>query len=148
MYPKGTYDLQKYNAKNPLFNGKNPIRHYLQTHINVNKIITCPLTFGGKNQLISFNIRNVKINNQHIQLTGNKTTIKDIKIIIPIKYRDFRVQWYNLTITSFGLMFINDCYGRKKEVVHFYTDVTDDRHDTGYVDITKDSNGKLHYNFP
>lgn len=148
MYPKGTYDLQKYNAKNPLFNGKNPIRHYLQTHINVNKIITCPLTFGGKSQLISFNIRNVKINNQHIQLTGNKTTIKDIKIIIPIKYRDFRVQWYNLTITSFGLMFINDCYGQKKEVVHFYTDVTDDRHDTGYVDITKDSNGKLHYNFP
>ena len=148
MYPKGTYDLQKYNAKNPLFNGKNPIRHYLQTHINVNKIITCPLTFGGKSQLISFNIRNVKINNQHIQLTGNNTTIKDIKIIIPIKYRDFRVQWYNLTITSFGLMFINDCYGRKKEVVHFYTDVTDDRHDTGYVDITKDSNGKLHYNFP
>lgn len=148
MYPKGTYDLQKYNAKNPLFNGKNPIRHYLQTHINVNKIITCPLTFGGKSQLISFNIRNVKINNQHIQLTGNKATIKDIKIIIPIKYRDFRVQWYNLTITSFGLMFINDCYGRKKEVVHFYTDVTDDRHDTGYVDITKDSNGKLYYNFP
>lgn len=148
MYPKGTYDLQKYNAKNPLFNGKNPIRHYLQTHINVNKIITCPLTFGGKSQLISFNIRNVKINNQHIQLTGNKTTIKDIKIIIPIKYRDFRVQWYNLTITSFGLMFINDCYGQKKEVVHFYTDVTDDRHDTGYVDITKDSNGKLYYNFP
>ena len=148
MYPKGTYDLQKYNAKNPLFNGKNPIRHYLQTHINVNKIITCPLTFGGKSQLISFNIRNVKINNQHIQLTDNKTTIKDIKIIIPIKYRDFRVQWYNLTITSFGLMFINDCYGQKKEKVYFYTDVTDDRHDTGYVDITKDSNGKLHYNFP
>ena len=148
MYPKGTYDLQKYNAKNPLFNGKNPIRRYLQTHINVNKIITCPLTFGGKGQLISFNIRNVKINNQHIQLTGNKTTIKDIKIIIPIKYRDFQVQWYNLTITSFGLMFINDCYGTKKESVHFYTDVTDDRHDTGYVDITKDSNGKLHYNFP
>ena len=148
MYPKGTYDLQKYNAKNPLFNGKNPIRRYLQTHINVNKIITCPLTFGGKGQLISFNIRNVKINNQHIQLTGNKTTIKDIKIIIPIKYRDFQVQWYNLTITSFGLMFINDCYGTKKESVYFYTDVTDDRHDTGYVDITKDSNGKLHYNFP
>ena len=148
MYPKGTYDLQKYNAKNPLFNGKNPIRHYLQTHINVNKIITCPLTFGGKRQLISFNIRNVKINNQHIQLTGNKTTIKDVKIIIPIKYRDFQVQWYNLTITSFGLMFINDCYGTKKETVYFYTDVTDDRHDTGYVDITKDSNGKLHYSFP
>lgn len=148
MYPKGTYDLQKYTAKNPLFNGKNPIRHYLQTHINVNKIITCPLTFGGKRQLISFNIRNVKINNQHIQLTGNKTTIKDIKIIIPIKYRDFQVQWYNLTITSFGLMFINDCYGTKKETVYFYTDVTDDRHDTGYVDITKDSNGKLHYSFP
>ena len=148
MYPKGTYDLQKYNAKNPLFNGKNPIRRYLQTHINVNKIITCPLTFGGKGQLISFNIRNVKINNQHIQLTGNKTTIKDIKIIIPIKYRDFQVQWYNLTITSFGLMFINDCYGTKKESVYFYTDVTDDRHDTGYVDITKDSNGKLHSNFP
>ena len=45
-------------------------------------------------------------------------------------------------------MFINDCYGTKKEPVYFYTDVTDDRHDTGYVDITKDSNGKLHYNFP
>ena len=73
---------------------------------------------------------------------------KKLKIIIPIKYRDFQVQWYNLTITSFGLMFINDCYGQKKEKVYFYTDVTDDRHDTGYVDITKDSNGKLHYNFP